>query len=451
MPYVIQKTSPKCWSVLNEKTGSVKAKCTSENKAKAQVRLLESIETETLEKSSDRTDQFGKKRGGEIYKKCSDKASKNTRETSVSKCFKRGLKVGYRIAKSFRPPLEDLTIRELGKLASEYKISGYSKMTKQQLITSLKDAGYVPTTSKKGKGTEEPLLESDTDEGGYLESLKRKSGLLPPSVRKMLEKIGNEKITKLKIVRTPLNTFTRSLLNLVSLGAYEKAVRDSPYDSMFHLALRINDKYTTDKQEVIKLNTTNPIKSNSETLDISVNKDVSINELFENGRKQMGDDAFTNYDPRQNNCQDFLLGLLKGSSLLTDEVSKFIKQDAEVVFKNIPSISEKISRFLTDVGAVAERVVEGEGVLQETWIMEGGRLVPVLIRKKQKNIIVKNKMPSVATSSDPRQVKRKIEEMTPSKMSWKEFVKKEMTGKKFKGRTAVNDFMKELSKKFKKI
>jgi len=45
MPYVIRKVrNQACWMVKNEETGVVKAKCTTKEKAEAQVRLLYSLE-----------------------------------------------------------------------------------------------------------------------------------------------------------------------------------------------------------------------------------------------------------------------------------------------------------------------------------------------------------------------------------------------------------------------
>ncbi|PSB07100.1 Rho termination protein [Pleurocapsa sp. CCALA 161] len=39
-----------------------------------------------------------------------------------------------------RPPLEEMTLRQLRKVASEYKISRYSRMRKSQLLTSIREA-----------------------------------------------------------------------------------------------------------------------------------------------------------------------------------------------------------------------------------------------------------------------------------------------------------------------
>ena len=312
MPYSIDKTSPKCWTVINSDTGMIKSKCTSKKKAEAQMRLLYGIEKGWKPKK--------RKRGGEMC--------------------------------------------QMEKIESE-----------------------------------------DEDEGGYLERFKRKAGLLPPKARALLDKVGDETITSLTVVRTPLSSFVTTLLNVISLGAFQKAVKESPYEKMMHLAMVINGKYTTEKNEVIKFAQSNPVKSNSQTMSVPVSKKVTIRELFENGRKQMGDEKFTSYDARTNNCQSFLIGLLNGL-FLTDSVRSFIKQDAEQIFKKMPSLSEKIGRFLTDVGAVGERLVEGEG---------------------------KNLSPN------------KIKGM----LSWREFYTKHTKGKTFGSKAGVTAHMRELSRKWK--
>lgn len=48
MPYLILHKSPRCWAVINKETGRVHAKCTTETKAKAQMRLLYGIESGKL-------------------------------------------------------------------------------------------------------------------------------------------------------------------------------------------------------------------------------------------------------------------------------------------------------------------------------------------------------------------------------------------------------------------
>ena len=47
-----------------------------------------------------------------------------------------------------RPPLEEMTLRQLRKVASEYNVSRYSRMRKAQLLTAIKEAIKKAETEK---------------------------------------------------------------------------------------------------------------------------------------------------------------------------------------------------------------------------------------------------------------------------------------------------------------
>lgn len=220
---------------------------------------------------------------------------------------------------------------------------------------------------------------------------KRRAGLYPPAMRKLLGEVGTESITSLKVVRAPLHSAVKRLLQLVSQGTYEKAVKDSNYDSMFHLSLVINDQYTLDKQQVVKLVRGTP--SNGESMPVNLEGSITIQELVDKTKLKMGNSAFSNYNAVDNNCQFFIKNVLEANGLLTPELESFIMQDALSVFSKMPQFVPKVAETLTDVGAWADKVIEGEG--------------------------------------------------------WKEFYKRQTAGKKFGSRQAVNEHMKECSKKYK--
>lgn len=199
-------------------------------------------------------------------------------------------------------------------------------------------------------------------------SLKRTVGTYPPQMRALIQRVGSEPITSLTVSRTPIQSFVSNLLNVVSFGTYQKAVHDSSYDSMFHLALLINGRYILDKQAVVKLVDTmgahgmqGGLPSNAETQQVPLNQQVTISELIDKTKASMGAKRFSNYNARTENCQDFILAVLEANGLLTDDLRTFIKQDADAVFRKMPSLSEKIAGLFTDIGAVADVVVEGQG------------------------------------------------------------------------------------------
>ncbi|ELS03989.1 hypothetical protein Xen7305DRAFT_00037170 [Xenococcus sp. PCC 7305] len=89
-----------------------------------------------------------------------------------------------------RPPLEEMTLRQLRKVASEYNVSRYSRMRKAQLLTSIKEAMKKVETEKSDQGSslnqEEQQVKStkfevgqETPEANDLSSVDQDLGELP--------------------------------------------------------------------------------------------------------------------------------------------------------------------------------------------------------------------------------------------------------------------------------
>ena len=181
---------------------------------------------------------------------------------------------------------------------------------------------------------------------------ERTAGKLSPKIRKLLEEVGDEKITSIRLFRKPIS--------LSSFAKFIGALKGTSYDSLLHLGLVLNNKYLLDKQEVIHFERSG-VASGSETLDVDVNKDITINELLEATRRKMGDSNFTSYSSRRNNCQDFIMNVLSANGLSSPIYTQFIKQDLQQVFENLPKYAEQIADFVTGAQRVVEKVIQGEG------------------------------------------------------------------------------------------
>lgn len=209
----------------------------------------------------------------------------------------------------------------------------------------------------------------------------------PPYVRKLLKQYGDRKILAMKACRTPV-VLTGEILNVVSLGQFKKNIENKPYDEIFHLDLRIElepgsrkimDKPQTKSQmkfaekvnerrqtmllekiHVINASMNPSEKPNTDFSFIPIHSnELTINKLLEGAKRILGPKFFT-YDAYDNNCQDFILAILNGSNIGTEENRKFIKQDTEELFDKIPK-TKKIARVATDIGATLDRIVYGEG------------------------------------------------------------------------------------------
>lgn len=190
----------------------------------------------------------------------------------------------------------------------------------------------------------------------------RRSGLLPPSSRKLLSEISNEQIKSITIVRTPLSSIVPLVANVVSKGEFQEKMKEAGYDNLFHLSLWINDKYNLEKNEVISLSISSPIKSNSETKTINIiPNNLTFQTLIDRTRKFMGDSKFSSYNFETNNCQDFLISVLNSNRIGNQSDRAFIKQDTDKVVQSIPTIAKLLANLATTGRAVLNRIQEGEG------------------------------------------------------------------------------------------
>ena len=183
----------------------------------------------------------------------------------------------------------------------------------------------------------------------------------PIEQQRIIDKYADKKITNIKVGRTPLPKFITMTLNIVTLGQFDKIIGRSDYDSLYHLFSIITlsngaqIKILLEKNEAINMKVvSNYNPKDAEYIDIDISKDITFGQLLDGARKIQGGNFFK-YNATNNNCQDFILALLKGSSILTSEASTFIKQDVKTLFKNLPR-TKKLINTVTNLGGAIDIV-----------------------------------------------------------------------------------------------
>lgn len=187
----------------------------------------------------------------------------------------------------------------------------------------------------------------------------------PIQQQRIIDKYGEKQIKSIRIGRTPLPSTLTKVINIISLGAFNKLVERSPYDDLMHLFCILTlDNGTTikillEKNEAINMQVvSNYNPKNAEYIDVPrVPSNLTFNDLLNGARKIQGSNYFK-YNSSSNNCQDFIIAVLKGSSMLTDSLSKFIKQDVKSIFKTLP-ITQKIINTLTNLGGTVDIIKRG--------------------------------------------------------------------------------------------
>lgn len=113
-----------------------------------------------------------------------------------------------------------------------------------------------------------------------------------------------------------------------------------------------------EKNEVINLEINPKISSHSENIRINNYPHRTINEYLKNGQHFHGSDWFK-YSAYKNNCQDFILSILKGNNI--NEGINFVKQDTEQIFRDSP-IMRRFANTITDVAGRFDVIKQGGSI-----------------------------------------------------------------------------------------
>ena len=178
---------------------------------------------------------------------------------------------------------------------------------------------------------------------------------------------GDKKLVSIEVIRAPIMSAVNTLINLISLGKFNKKKKEMNYDSMYHLGLKIGFSKSkniktyiiVEKNEVINIseNLSN-YKEGAESLGVYVNKQQTLNEFLANAQKHMGDKYFL-YNGANNNCQVYVKTLLESNGYINKDLNSFIMQDAQTLVQSMPSYVGSVMNVATDMGAKFNEVIGG--------------------------------------------------------------------------------------------
>jgi hypothetical protein len=190
----------------------------------------------------------------------------------------------------------------------------------------------------------------------------------PPKVRDILKKYGQEVISGLTIMRTPVAKVLTGALSLFSLGKFGKRMSRS-FDELFHLFLEIRTesgkRLSVEKNEVINMDINPQKRDKTEVKDVvnNVPQGLTIEEMLNKTEQYMGKRKFFSYSAKDNNCQDFIVSIFKANNIGDGQDITFIKQDTKSLFKDLPYL-RKLSNTITDIGGRFNVITTGRGVAE---------------------------------------------------------------------------------------
>ena len=188
------------------------------------------------------------------------------------------------------------------------------------------------------------------------------SSAYPPELKQLKDDIGTEIITDIEVRRTPVPDAISGAMNVVSLGSFKKKMGRLPFDQLFHLFLVAKtDKghsFLLEKNSRIHTTRNVPNLANTTTMKVAnIQAGLTVADLIDNTQTKMGDN-FLPYSPTSNNCQDFIFNILTSNKLDTPELTSFVKQNTDSLFKDDKSLAS-ISTGLTNLGASFDVAIHG--------------------------------------------------------------------------------------------
>ena len=191
---------------------------------------------------------------------------------------------------------------------------------------------------------------------------------LPPNVKNILDRYGDELIRDIDIVRNPVGKALTGALSIASMGEFGRNLENAPYDKLFHLkiviTLQSGVRISLEKVERVSMTVNpSPVKDEESTPTPLNGKSITLNQLYENARNKMGD-RFYPYSARDNNCQNFILNVLQASGVGNTQDYEFVKQNTKELFGD-NTFLRKASNTITDIGARFNVLQQGGGVDDE--------------------------------------------------------------------------------------
>ena len=208
-----------------------------------------------------------------------------------------------------------------------------------------------------------------------------------PQDREFLKEHGNARIKNIVIFRKPVLAFIKPILNVISMGTFQKLLNSKGYDKLFHLYLRIDymskvngimsvRSLKLEKNEVITMSTFTLADETGvgvERCNILLPPDImnqhntddntyglTIRRLLDNTKQLMGDKFFTYSALNGNNCQNFVMSILQANRLLSvnPQAKPFVFQDISAMKH---TLSSHVSDRVTGLAAKLDVLLHGKG------------------------------------------------------------------------------------------
>ena len=189
--------------------------------------------------------------------------------------------------------------------------------------------------------------------GGYVHSLVREG--YTKKTADWIRAHRYDKIYSLSVIRVPLNFTTVLAINAITAGQFGSVSKSLNYDRFFHLMLLVNGQWIFEKTtgpEIRPYNASQDSPNTAESMDAPTPTNMNVEDFLENTQRSMGKANYFTYNGFRNNCQDFVISMLKSNGVLTLQLREFVLQPIDELIDKLPSHTEETLNVVTDTAQI---------------------------------------------------------------------------------------------------
>jgi hypothetical protein len=182
--------------------------------------------------------------------------------------------------------------------------------------------------------------------------------------QQILDLYGDNKITKIYIIKQPIKEFLLFIGNIITIFKYNDIIKNSKnYHTSFLLEIKVKNgrKFLLlEKNNSINLSDKFYMNSNTEMKQISIKKmsrQLSINNLLKKTKERIGNKKFYSWNISENNCLEFTKSILETLEKYNDKYKKYIYNKNSILFNySMPEIIIHTFNILSSIMNIIEKI-----------------------------------------------------------------------------------------------
>ena len=154
------------------------------------------------------------------------------------------------------------------------------------------------------------------------------------TINNFVSRHANEEVKTMVLGKNAVAKGTTGMMGVISPNFKNK----NNFEDLFHVFVILITNRGVYKLEKVETLTVRDGKATLQKtpsqykMEFPVDKRLTIYEMMDRTKKSMGVDKMRGYDAKSNNCQDFIIAMMRAGGVYTQERADFIKQETDKLF-----------------------------------------------------------------------------------------------------------------------